>query len=163
MKQWPTDGNGRAAFSALTLQGIPGPKDLTFAAPGLQSATARVTLPSVSTVTAAPSHPASAVVGSTIAGPVISWTFRDASTRPVADADFTLKAPSGGTALPVTPFSDINGVVQAGSWTLGTTAGYQYLQLGLPDGRIFRDSILAIPDVARRLAKVSGDNQTAAP
>jgi hypothetical protein len=62
----------------------------------------------------------------------------------------------------VTPFSDINGVVQAGSWTLGTTAGYQYLQLGLPDGRIFRDSILAIPDAARRLAKVSGDSQTAA-
>jgi adhesin/invasin len=156
-----TDENGRAAFSTLTLQGIPGPKDLTFAAPGLQSATARVTLPSVSTVTAAPSHPASAVVGSTIGGPVISWTFRDASTRPVADADFTLKAPSGGTALPVTQFSDINGVVQAGSWTLGTTAGYQYLQLGLPDGRIFRDSILAVPDAASRLAKVSGDSQTA--
>ena len=157
-----TDANGRAAFSALTLQGIPGPKDLTFAAPGLQSATARVTLPSVSTVTAAPSHPASAVVGSTIGGPVSSWTFRDASSRPVADADFTLKTPSGGTALPVTPFSDFNGVVQAGSWTLGTTAGYQYLQLGLPDGRVFRDSILAIPDAASRLAKVSGDSQTAA-
>ncbi len=157
-----TDETGRAAFSTLTLQGIPGPKDLTFAAPGLQSATARVTLPSVSTVTAAPSHPASAVVGSTIGGPVISWTFRDASTRPVADADFTLKTPSGGTALPVTPFSDFNGVVQAGSWTLGTTAGYQYLQLGLPDGRVFRDSILAIPDAASRLTKVSGDSQTAA-
>jgi hypothetical protein len=153
-----TDENGRAAFSALTLQGIPGPKDLTFAAPGLQSATARVTLPSVSTVTAAPSHPASAGVGSTVAGPVITWTFRDASTRPVADADFTLKAPSGGTALPVTPFSDINGVVQAGSWTLGTTAGYQYLQLGLPDGRIFRDSILATPGPAAKLVKVSGDD-----
>jgi hypothetical protein len=153
-----TDENGRAAFSALTLQGIPGPKDLTFAAPGLQSATARVTLPSVSTVTAAPSHPASAVVGSTVAGPVITWTLRDASTRPVADADFTLKAPSGGTALPVTPFSDINGVVQAGSWTLGTTAGYQYLQLGLPDGRIFRDSILATPGPAAKLVKVSGDD-----
>ncbi|MFL5450253.1 MAG: Ig-like domain-containing protein [Gemmatimonadales bacterium] len=153
-----TDGNGRAAFSGLTLQGIPGPKDLTFAAPGLQSATARVTLPSVSTVTAAQSHPASAVVGSTVAGPVMTWTFRDASTRPVADADFTLKTPSGGTALPVTPFSDLNGVVQAGSWTLGTTAGYQYLQLGLPDGRVFRDSILATPGPATQLVKVSGDD-----
>ncbi|MFL5475813.1 MAG: Ig-like domain-containing protein, partial [Gemmatimonadales bacterium] len=153
-----TDGSGRAAFSGLTLQGIPGPKDLTFAAPGLQSATARVTLPSVSTVTAAQSHPASAVVGSTVAGPVMTWTFRDASTRPVADADFTLKTPSGGTALPVTPFSDLNGVVQAGSWTLGTTAGYQYLQLGLPDGRVFRDSILATPGPATQLVKVSGDD-----
>jgi hypothetical protein len=109
-------------------------------------------------VSAASSHPASAVVGSTVAGPVITWTFRDGSTRPVPDADFTLTAPSGGTALPLSPFSDINGAVQVGNWTLGPVAGYQYLQLRLPDGRIFRDSVLATPGPAAELVKVSGDD-----
>ncbi|HEX2289370.1 MAG TPA: Ig-like domain-containing protein, partial [Pseudonocardiaceae bacterium] len=42
-----TDENGRAQFSALTLSGIPGPRDVTFSAAGLQSVTARVTLLSV--------------------------------------------------------------------------------------------------------------------
>ncbi len=156
-----TDENGRAAFSALTLTGIPGPKDITFSAAGLQSASARVTLVSVETVSAAPSHPVSAVVGTTVAGPVITWTLRDGSTRPVADADFTLVLPSGGTAATLTPFSDANGAVQVGDWTLGTTAGYQYLVLRLPDGREFRDSILAVPDVAFDLLQAGGDGQTA--
>jgi adhesin/invasin len=156
-----TDANGRAVFSGLTMTGTPGPKDLTFAAPNLQSASARVTLPSVETVTATPSHPTSAVVGSTVAGPVISWTLRDAATRPVPDADFRLNLPSGGTAVPLTPLSDPNGVVQVGDWTLGPTAGYQYLELRLPDGRIFRDSILATPDAPSSLAIASGDNQEA--
>jgi hypothetical protein len=157
-----TDETGRAPFTALTLQGTPGPKDLTFSAPGLQSITARVTLPAVITVSAAPTHPVSALVGTTLPGPVISWTFRDAASRPVADADFTLMAPQGGTAAAAAPFSDINGVVQAVNWTLGPTAGYQYLELRLPDGRVFRDSIVATPDAAANLIMVSGDNQTAA-
>jgi adhesin/invasin len=156
-----TDPDGRAQFTALTLIGTPGPKDLTFSAPNLRSVAARVTLPSIATVATTPSHPVSAVVGTTVAGPVVSWTFRDAATRPVPDADFTLTAPSGGTAAPVNPVSDLNGVVQAGAWTLGPTAGYQYLQLRLPDGRIFQDSILAVADVASRLTKISGDNQSA--
>jgi hypothetical protein len=153
-----TDENGRAAFSGLTITGIPGPKDLTFSGPGLQSASARVTLPSVATVTATPSHPVSAVVGTTVSGPVITWMLRDAATRPVADADFTLNVSSGGTALPLTPLSDANGAVQVGNWTLGPTAGYQYLELRLPDGRVFPDSILATPDVAADLVKISGDD-----
>jgi hypothetical protein len=151
-----TDGNGRAGFAGLILTGIPGPKDLTFAATGLQSASARVTLVSVETVSATPSHPVSAVVGTTVGGPVITWMLRDASTRPVADADFTLLVSSGGTAATLTPLSDANGAVQVGDWTLGPTAGYQYLELRLPDGRTFRDSILATPDVAADLVKVSG-------
>jgi hypothetical protein len=156
-----TDENGRAVFAALTITGIPGPKDITFSAPGLQSASARVTVMSVETVSAAPSHPLSAMVGTTVGSstsPVITWTLRDAATRPVPDADFTLIVPSGGTAATLTPFSDANGAVQVGAWTLGTTAGYQYLILRLPDGREFRDSILATPDVASDLVKVSGDN-----
>jgi hypothetical protein len=153
-----TDANGRAAFSALTITGIPGPKDLTFSAPGLQSVSARVTLPSVQTVSATPSHPVSAVVGTTVAGPVITWILKDAATRPVADANFTLTASSDGTAAPLAPFSDINGAVQVGPWTLGPTAGHQYLELRLPDNRVFRDTILATPDVAADLVKVSGDD-----
>jgi adhesin/invasin len=156
-----TDANGRAAFSALTITGIPGPKDLTFSASGLQSITARVTLPSVQTVSAAPNHPVSAVVGTTVGGPVIAWTFKDAATRPVSDADFTFRLPSGGTAVTLTPLSDANGVVQVGDWTLGTTAGYQYLELTLPDHRVFRDSILATPGAAFDLVKFSGDSQSA--
>ena len=153
-----TDENGRATFTGLTLTGIPGVKELSFSAPGLQSVSARVTLPSVVTVSTTASHPAAAVVGTTVPGPVVSWTFRDGSSRPVADADFTLTAPSGGTAAPLSPLSDVNGVVQAGAWTLGPTAGYQYLELRLPDGRTFRDSILATPDVPANLVKVSGDD-----
>ena len=151
-----TDANGRAAFTSLTITGIPGPKDLTFSASGLQSVSARVTLPSVQTVSATPSHPVSATVGSTVAGTVITWTFRDAATRPVADANFTLSFPSGGTAnAPAT--SDANGVVLVNDWTLGATAGYQYIVLQLPDHREFRDSILALPGPAYAIVKVSGD------
>jgi len=153
-----SDAQGRATFTTLTLTGIPGPKDLTFSAPGLQSVSWRVTLPSVMTVSATPSHPVSAPVGSTVQGPVVSWKFLDFASRPVPDADFRLTASSGGTAPPVAPFSDINGVVQAGNWTLGPTAGYQYLELMLPDGRIFKDSILATPGAAADLVKVSGDD-----
>lgn len=156
-----TDENGRAVFTGLTITGPPGPKDLTFSAANLQSATAPVSLVSVETVSAAPSHPVSATVGSTVTGPVITWTLRDGSTRPVADADFTLVVPSGGTAAPLTPFSDANGAVQVGDWTLGTTAGYQYLVLRLPDGREFRDSILATPDAPADVVIASGDNQEA--
>ena len=158
-----TDENGRAVFSALTLQGIPGPKDVSFSAPPLQSATAKVTLVSVENVTAAPSHPTSAVVGTTVAGPVITWTLKDGSDRPVADADFTVTTPNGGTALPTAPFSDINGAVQVGDWTLGTTAGYQYLELKLPSGRVFRDSILALPAAASDLLQVAGGDAQTAP
>jgi hypothetical protein len=152
-----TDESGRAVFAALTITGIPGPKDLTFSATGLQSASARVTIMSVETVSAAPTHPTSAMVGTTVAGPVITWTFRDAATRPVPDADFGLQLPSGGTVV-APQFSDEFGAVQLSNWTLGTTAGYQYLVLRLPDGREFRDSILATPDAAFNLVKVSGDN-----
>jgi Bacterial Ig-like domain (group 1)/Carboxypeptidase regulatory-like domain len=156
-----TDENGRAVFAALTITGIPGPKDLTFSATGLQSASARVTLVSVETVSAARTHPEAATAGTKVGGPVITWTLRDAATRPVADADFTLIVPSGGTAATLTPFSDANGAVQVGNWTLGATAGYQYLVLRLPDGREFRDSILATPDSPADLIIHSGDGQSA--
>lgn len=156
-----TDANGQATFSGLTITGIPGTKELTFAATGLQSVSARVTLPNVTTVSAAPSHPVSATVGTTIGGPVITWILRDGATRPVPDADFTLTLPNGGTALPLTPLADANGAVQVGDWTLGTTAGYQYLELRLPDKRVFRDSILTTPGPAVNLVIASGDNQTA--
>jgi hypothetical protein len=155
-----TDENGRAVFTALTIIGIPGPKDLNFSAAGLASASARVTLVSVETVSAAPSHPVSATVGTTLAGPVITWTFRDAATRPVPDADFTLQLPSGGTAV-APQFSDPNGVVQVSDWTLATTAGYQYLVLRLPDGREFKDSILATPGAPANVLVASGDGQSA--
>jgi hypothetical protein len=155
-----TDENGRAAFTNLTLTGIPGPKDLTFSAPNLQSASARVTLLSVGIVSGAPTHPISATVGTTISGPVMTWTLRDAATRPVPDADFRLTLPQGGTAV-APQFSDANGVVQVSDWTLGTAAGYQYLVLRLPDGREFKDSILATPAAPADLLITSGSGQTA--
>jgi len=158
-----TDENGRAAFTALTLQGIPGPKDVTFSsptAPGLQSAKAKVTLVSVENVTVVASHPTSAVVGSTVPGVVSTWTLKDGSLRPVADADFNIRLPSGGR-VDAPPFSDEFGTVQVSNWTLGTAAGYQIMEFILPSGRTFRDSILAQPDVAADLLQVAGgDAQT---
>jgi hypothetical protein len=158
-----TDENGRAVFAGLTITGTPGPKDITFSAPNLESASHRVILVSVETVTGTPSHPASAVVGTTVGSataPVITWILRDGSTRPVADADFRLIVSSSGTAATLTPFSDANGAVQVGAWTLGPTAGYQFLVLRLPDGREFRDSILAVPENPAEVRKESGDDQT---
>jgi Bacterial Ig-like domain (group 1)/Carboxypeptidase regulatory-like domain len=155
-----TDANGRAAFSGLTITGIPGPKDLSFSAPGLQSVSASVMLPSVKTVSVAPSHPVSAPVGSTVAGPVVAFTFKDAATRVVPDADFGLTLPQGGTTAQVPAGSDANGVVQISDWTLGTNAGYQYLELRLPDKRVFRDSILATAGPAADLVIFSGDHQS---
>jgi adhesin/invasin len=156
-----TDENGRATFSGLTITGIPGPKDLTFSAPGLRSVSARVTLPSVATVSGTPSHPVSLPVATRVPGLVVTWIMRDAATRPVADANFTLTVTSNGTATLLTPLSDANGAVQVADWTLGPTAGYQYLELRLPDSRVFRDSILALPDVADSLQYISGDGQEA--
>jgi hypothetical protein len=157
-----TEQNGRAAFAGLAITGIPGPKVLTFSAPQLQSVTAQVTLPSVANVTVTAAHPESVLVGTTLTTPV-SWTLTDAIPRPVPDADFILSASSGGTVAPNPTTSDANGTVQLASWTLGTTAGDQYVELKLPDGRIFRDSIVAVPDVADTLVKISGDQQTAPP
>jgi hypothetical protein len=91
---------------------------------------------------------------------VITWTFLDASGNTVADADFTLVLPSGGTAA-APQFSDQFGVVQIGSWTLGTTAGPQELVLRLPDGREFRESILAVPAAPANLVIASGNGQSA--
>jgi hypothetical protein len=48
-------------------------------------------------------------------------------------------------------------VVLVNDWTLGATAGYQYIVLQLPDHREFRDSILALPGPAYAIVKVSGD------
>ncbi|HYF39744.1 MAG TPA: hypothetical protein VD930_08660, partial [Gemmatimonadales bacterium] len=155
-----TDESGRAQFSALTLSGVPGPRDVTFSAAGLQSVTARVTLLSVSTVQVVPSHPQSAVVGTRLDGPVITYTFRDAGGRPVPDADFSLELPSGST-VDAPQVSDQFGVVQLSNWTLSTTAGYQVIVLELPDGREFRDSILALPDAPTSVLVASGDDQTA--
>jgi hypothetical protein len=148
----------------LTITGIPGPKDLSFAAPGLQNVSARVTLPKVQTVSIAPSHPVSAPVASTVGGPVVAFTFRDGIPRPVPDANFSLTLPQGGTTDQPPAGSDANGVVQITNWTLGTAAGYQYLELRLPDNpAVFRDSILATPGAAADLVLFSGDGQTAGP
>jgi adhesin/invasin len=155
-----TDENGRAVFTSLTITGPPGPKPLTFSAPPLQSASASVRLPTVQTVTVASSHPATAVAGSVLPSPT-SWTLVDNSARPVPDADFTLSASSGGALSPSGTTSDLNGKVQLDSWTLGTAAGEQFVELKLPDGRAFRDSILVTADVPVSLRLVSGDNQSA--
>jgi adhesin/invasin len=155
-----TDENGRAVFTTLTITGPPGPKPLTFSAAPLQSATATVRLPTVQTVTVTSSHPASAVAGSVLTSPT-SWTLLDNSSRPVPDADFTLSASSGGAVSPASTTSDLSGKVQLDSWTLGTAAGEQFVELKLPDGRVFRDTILVTADVPASLRLVSGDNQSA--
>jgi hypothetical protein len=155
-----TDENGRAVFTSLAITGPPGAKPITFSATGLQSASRTVALPNVATVTVSPAHPESVVVGTQLATPV-SWVLRDASTRPVPDAAFILSASSGGTLVPPSTTSDADGTVRFESWTLGTASGPQYVELKLPDGRVFRDTVIATADAAVSLLKVSGDNQTA--
>jgi adhesin/invasin len=155
-----TDANGRAVFTTLTLIGPPGPKPLAFSAAPLQGASATVRLPTVEAVTVSSGHTASAVAGSVLPSPT-SWVLVDASTRPVPDADFTLSASSGGAVSPSSTTSDLSGAVHLESWTLGTAAGEQFVELKLPDGRVFRDSILATPDAPTTLLLVSGDNQSA--
>ena len=157
-----TTGNGRADFTDLAITGAPGPRTLRFASqsPSSEVTSSQITLPSVAHISIVPTPPTSVVVGSQLANPV-SWTLTDALDQTVADAPATLSTSAGGSVSPTSTTSDAGGVVQLQSWTVSTVAGSQYVQLDVPEGEFSRIQVEAVPDVAARLQKVSGDGQSA--
>ena len=158
-----TNGNGRADFTDLAITGPPGPRTLRFASqsPSSQVLSGQITLPAVAHISIVPTPPSSAVVGSQLANPV-SWTLTDALDQTVADAPVDLSASAGGAVTPSSTTSDAGGVVQLQSWTLSQVAGAQYVQLDVVGGESSQIPVEAVPDVAARLQKISGDSQSAA-
>ncbi len=157
-----TDVNGRAAFTDLAITGAPGQRTLRFASqsPSSEVISGPITLPSVAHISLLAAPPGSAVVGSQLASPA-SWTLIDADDQTVADAPADLSVSAGGSVAPSSTTSDADGIVRLQSWTVATTAGTQYVDLDVADAGTSRIEIEAIPDVAARLVKISGDSQSA--
>ena len=156
-----TNGQGRADYTDLAIVGGPGAHTLLFAStsPASQVPSATITLPSVAVITAVTTPPSSVVVGTRLVTPV-SWKLTDAANQPVADAPVVISVSEGGSVESVST-SDANGIVQLPSWTVSQTAGRQYVDLQVAGTEGSRLSVEAIPDVAFRVDKFSGDNQSA--
>ncbi|MBA2528229.1 MAG: hypothetical protein H0V18_20965, partial [Pyrinomonadaceae bacterium] len=156
-----TDGQGRAAYADLAIVGGPGARTLQFASTSPASAvlSATVTLPSVAaaSIRTAPAGPV--VVGTRLVTP-ITWVLTDAANQPVADAPIVIAVSAGGS-VESAGVSDPGGVVQLISWTVSQTAGSQFVDLEVGGAAVSRVSVGAIPDVAFRLEKTSGDGQSA--
>jgi hypothetical protein len=160
----PTGTDGRAQFTGLAISGTPGLKTISFsgASPGLQGASAEVTLPPVASVKLVTGAPASAQVGSVLSS-VPVWVLKDFADSSVADAPFTLAALAGGapagSVVPVNGTSDGSGTAQVQTWTLGTTAGDQYVEIRVTGPDVSAQvHVTATPAAAAKLVKISGDN-----
>jgi Big-like domain-containing protein len=152
-----TDANGVATFTDLAITGAPGPLTLSFGSPVLGSASVAIVLPGVASIVVQPT-PSSAVVGSMLTN-VPSWILKDGAGQPVADVVVNLSA-SAGSVVPPSATSDINGLVQVQSWTLGPVAGDQVVVAAVT-GTDLTDTVhlLATPDVPAKLSIISGNNQ----
>jgi hypothetical protein len=105
--------------------------------------------------------PSSAVVGSTVSNAPV-WVLNDGQDQPVADAPVVLSASSGGSVTPTSTTSGDNGTVQVVSWTLGTTAGDQYIEISVPGtGPSSQVHIQALAGPASQVVMISGDQQSA--
>jgi hypothetical protein len=158
----PTGADGRAAFTDLIISGSPGPKTLGFGStsPALQGVSAQVTLPEVVSIEVQTAAPPSAQVGTTLSS-VPVWVLKDFDNNPVADAPFTL-ATSAGSVVAVIDTSGDNGIAQVQTWTLGTAAGDQYVEIRVTGTDLSSQvHVNATPAAAATLLKISGDNQTA--
>jgi hypothetical protein len=156
-----TGADGRATFTDLIISGSPGPKTLGFGttSPALQGVSAQVTLPPVASVEVQTPAPASAQVGTTLSS-VPVWVLKDPTGLPVADAAFTL-ATSAGSVVPLGGFSGDNGIAQVQSWTLGTAAGDQYVEIRVTGTALSSQvHVQATAAAAANLLKQSGDNQS---
>jgi hypothetical protein len=158
----PTNASGRADFTDLAIIGAPGRRTLRFASqsPSSEVISGQITLPSVAHASLLSAPPGSAVVGSRLESPA-SWTLIDAADQTVADAPVSLSASAGGSVTPGSTTSDASGVVRLQSWVVANTAGLQYVDLDVPEAGTSRIEIEATPDVAARLQKTSGDDQSA--
>jgi adhesin/invasin len=157
-----TGADGRATFSGLAISGSPGLRTLTFSSGQLQAVAATVTLPPVSSIQLQTPAPATAQVGTTLTT-VPVWVLTDFAGQPVADAPFTLAASAGGSVIPVSGASGDNGVAQVQSWTLGTAAGDQYVEIRVGTALSSQVHVTATPAAAAKLVKISGDQQSAPP
>jgi hypothetical protein len=72
-----------------------------------------------------------------------------------------ISASPGNSVEPASTISDENGIVQLQSWTVSQTAGEQSLNLEVPEVGSTNLLLEALPGPATRLAKVSGDGQSA--
>jgi hypothetical protein len=158
-----TDGTGRASFTDLTVIGAPGARTLRFGttSPELESVSLAVTLPAVAAIEIQTPLPEFVAAGATITQ-VPTWVLKDADGQPVSDVAVNLSA-SAGTLVPTSATSDINGIVQVQSWTLGTTAGEQFVEIVVPGLPPSRSTTTAVADVPTFLVYVSGNQQSAPP
>jgi adhesin/invasin len=159
-----TGADGRASFTDLSIIGSPGQKTLSFSggSPPLEGVDANVTLPNVASIVLQTPPPSSAQVGSVISA-APSWTLLDPSGQPVADAPVTFAA-SAGQVLPGSTTSDINGLVQVQTWTLGTTAGEQQVEVtAVESGTSSQALVQATAGPASQIVKISGEPQSAPP
>jgi adhesin/invasin len=158
-----TDGTGRATFSGLVISGAPGPRTLAFSgtSPALDGFSVPVTLPGVASITIQTSVPASATVGTTISN-APAWVLKDAAGQTVADAPVTLSASAGNLIPAGSVVSDVNGLVQVQSWTLGTATGDQSVVAAVAGTELAHTvHVDATAAAADSLEFVSGNNQTA--
>jgi hypothetical protein len=119
-----------------------------------------VTLPFPTVIEVNVAPPASATVGTALPLNSVVWLLKDAAGQILPDVPTTMTASSGGSVVG-SHGSGEGGAVQAATWTLGTQAGDQTLQL-LVTGTTLSSTvhIQATPGPAANLIKISGDNQT---
>lgn len=153
-----TGVDGRAAFADLAIAGSPGAKTLTFSSTGLQAVSAPIALPEVARIELNPTAPTSAVVGTTLTNAPF-WILKDVAGQPVSDAPVTVLLSAGSLGTP-SATSGENGVVQV-TWTLGTTAGDQYLEARISEAVPSSQAhVQALAGPAALMKKVSGDSQS---
>jgi adhesin/invasin len=156
-----TGADGRATFGDLSIAGSPGEKTLTFTSPGLDGVSARVRLPSVATIVVQAAPPSSAVVGTVISG-APAWILKDVGGQPVPDAPVVLTASTGGLVVPASGTTGGDGVIQVQTWTLGTTAGEQYVDVAVPGTETAnRVTVRTTAEAPAQLQKISGEPQSA--
>ncbi|MES2178081.1 MAG: Ig-like domain-containing protein [Gemmatimonadota bacterium] len=122
----PTDAQGRATFTSLTISGTTGARTLTFSAPGLTSVTTApitMTAGAAAAITRNAGDGQSATAGSTVAIPP-SVLVKDASGNPVPGVSVTFApGPNSGSVVDGVASTDANGIAAVGSWRLSSTAG----------------------------------------
>lgn len=157
-----TDVNGVATFIDLAVVSVPGPRTLSFssASPALAGTSVPVTLPGAASIGVQTAPPTTVGVGTTISG-APAWVVKDAQGQTVADVAVSLSASAGSLVPSPSTTSDVNGVVQVQSWTLGTVAGDQLVAAAVT-GTELADTVhvQAIPGAAAILQKIKGDSQT---
>ncbi len=158
-----TNAAGKARATSWTLGAAPGANTATAAAAGLTtlsfSATATVGAPSTLVIVAGNAQTAPAGSAVPIA-PRVQLT--DAIGNPVVGAAVTFAVTAGGGSVTgASTSTDAAGFAQVGSWTLGTTAGVNTLQVATAGVAPVNIVATGTPGAPAALVIVSGNNQAA--